>query len=149
MDKFDSSLRRGLPIPYEVAPNSNINIKTTSDLQLEHLLSNLLKYGVIMASAVVLFGGILYLIRHGGEPANYHVFQGTPSEFCSPISVVKAALSGSSRGIIQLGLILLTAVPILRVVISLLAFLVLQNFSYVMVTSLVLVALMYSLVGGH
>ena len=38
-------------------------------------------YGVLIASAVVLFGGILYLIRHGSEPAEYQVFIGTPSEF--------------------------------------------------------------------
>lgn len=122
---------------------------TSSDTQLELLLSNFLKYGVLIASAVVLLGGILYLIRHGAEPAEYHIFHGTPSEFCSPLGVINTVLSGSSRGIIQLGLIILIAIPILRVVISLLTFLVLQNFIYVLVTSLVLAALVYSLVGAY
>src|ERR687885_1853664 len=73
-------------------------------LGLEQFISNLLKYDVLLASALVLMGGILYLIRHGAEPADYRFFQGTPAEFCSLGGVVTAVLSGSSRGIIQLSL---------------------------------------------
>jgi uncharacterized membrane protein len=123
--------------------------KTESEQQLESLLSNLLKYGVLTASAVVLLGGILYLIRHGAEPVQYHVFRGEPSQLCSPAGVLEAVLSGSRRGIIQLGLLLLIATPVLRVVISLVVFLRSRNFHYVIVTFLVLTALIYSLVGAY
>jgi uncharacterized membrane protein len=133
----------------EMSENRKLITTTSSDTKLELLLSNFLKYGVLIASAVVLLGGILYLIRHGAEPADYHIFHGTPSQFCSPSGVINAVLSGSSRGIIQLGLIILIAIPILRVIISLLTFLVQRNFIYVTVTSLVLAALFYSLVGAY
>lgn len=123
--------------------------KTESEQQLESLLSNLLKYGVLTASAVVLLGGILYLIRHGAEPVQYHVFGGEPSQLCSPAGVLEAVLSGSRRGIIQLGLLLLIATPVLRVVISLVVFLRSRNFHYVIVTFLVLTALIYSLAGAY
>ncbi|RCJ24614.1 hypothetical protein A6S26_18955 [Nostoc sp. ATCC 43529] len=53
------------------------------------------------------------------------------------------------RGIIQLGLLLLIATPILRVVISLLAFLIKREFIYVIVTLLVLASLTYSLIGAY
>ncbi len=123
--------------------------KTSSEQQLENLLSNLLKYGVLIASAVVLFGGILYLIRHGAEPAEYQFFRGTPSEFRSPTGVVKAVFSGSSRGIIQLGLLLLIAIPIVRVVVSLLAFIRRRDLIYILVNLFVLAALSYSLIGAY
>lgn len=136
--------------PHECEIDSNKNVtKAISEQQLENLLSNLLKYGVLIASAVVLFGGILYLIRHGAEPAQYHFFHGEPSEFRSPAGVVDAALSGSSRGLIQLGLLLLVATPIVRVIISFLAFLWRREFIYVIVTSLVLASLIYSLIGAY
>ncbi|OUL33045.1 hypothetical protein BV372_17860 [Nostoc sp. T09] len=123
--------------------------KTLSEQQLETLLSNLLKYGVLLASTVVLIGGILYLIRHGSEPVTYQFFQGEPSEFRSPVGVINAVLSGSRRGIIQLGLLLLIATPVLRVVISLLAFIWRREFIYIVVTLIVLASLTYSLVGAY
>jgi len=123
--------------------------KTKREQQLELLISNLLKYGVFLASAVVLVGGILYLIRHGGEPADYRVFHGTPSEFRSLEGVVNAVLLGSRRGIIQLGLLILIATPIVRVAISFLAFLRQRDFVYVVVTLLVLSELIYSMIGAY
>ena len=144
-----------LPNNCEIDVNKSVT-KTLSEQQLEYLLSNLLKYGVLIASAVVLLGGILYLIHHGNEPAGYHFFQEEPSEFRSLAGVVKAVLSGSDaygglrlRGIIQLGLLLLIATPILRVFISLLVFLLQREFIYVIVTLLVLSSLIYSLVGAY
>ncbi|MGI2904395.1 DUF1634 domain-containing protein [Tolypothrix sp. VBCCA 56010] len=129
--------------------DSNSITKTSSEQQLENLLSNLLKYGVLIASAVVLLGGILYLIRHGAEPAEYHFFRGTPSKFRSPTSVVEAVFSGSSRGIIQLGLLLLIATPIVRVIVSLLAFVRQRDLIYIFVNLFVLAALTYSLIGAY
>lgn len=123
--------------------------KTKRELQLELLLSNLLKYGVFLASAVVLLGGILYLIRHGSEPADYRVFHGVPSEFRSPDGIINAVLSGSRRGIIQLGLLILVATPIVRVAISFLAFLRQRDYVYIAITSLVLSGLIYSLIGAY
>ncbi|NEU75741.1 DUF1634 domain-containing protein [Hassallia byssoidea VB512170] len=129
--------------------DSNSITKTSSEQQLENLLSNLLKYGVFIASAVVLLGGILYLIRHGAEPAEYQFFRGTPSQFRSPTGVVEAVFSGSSRGIIQLGLLLLIATPIVRVIVSLLAFIRRRDLIYIFVNLFVLAALTYSLIGAY
>ncbi|MBD2775945.1 DUF1634 domain-containing protein [Iningainema tapete] len=128
--------------------DANSNLKTLSEQQFEQLLSNLLKYGVLIASSVVLVGGILYLLRHGSEPVDYGFFQGVPSKLCSPTGVVTAALSGSYSGIIQLGLLLLVATPIVRVVISLLVFLKQREYIFSAISLFVLTALIYSLVAG-
>lgn len=123
--------------------------RTFGELSLETILSNLLRYGVLLASTVVFIGGILYLIRHGSEPVNYKFFQGEPAEFCSPLGVINAVLAGSRRGIIQLGLLLLIAIPVLRVVISLFTFIWRREFAYVIITLIVLASLTYSLVGAY
>lgn len=130
--------------------NSEKNVtQTSSDRNIEQFISSLLRYGVLLASAVVLVGGVLYLLRHGAEPADYQFFYGAPAEFCSPLGVVKAVLSGSSRGIIQLGILLLIATPVARVVFSVLVFLWQQDFIYVFITSFVLAALIYGLIGAY
>jgi uncharacterized membrane protein len=147
--QFQQHQDSDIPALENQKPNTVDIIKTAGEQQLENLLSNLLKYGVIIASTVVLLGGIMYLIRHGAEPAEYQFFRGEPSEFRSPSGVIKAVLSGSGRGIIQFGLLLLIATPIIRVLISLLVFLRQRDFTYVIVTLLVLAALTYSLVGAY
>ncbi len=123
--------------------------KLPGDQQLEQFISNLLKYGVFLASAVVFVGGVLYLIRHGTEPVDYRFFQGEPAVFRSPKGVVTAVLSGRRRGIIQLGLLLLIATPVARVAFSLLAFLRQRDFIYVIVTLFVLAELIYSFIGAY
>jgi uncharacterized membrane protein len=139
--------------------------KSEQEQQLENLISNLLKYGVLLASAVVLFGGIIYLIHHGSELTEYDYFHGEPSQLRSPSGIVKTIMSAKNssfetlrdslketlreRAIIQFGLLLLIATPILRVIVSLLFFLRMRDLVYVVITSLVLSALIYSLIGAY
>lgn len=117
--------------------------------QIEQLVGNLLRYGVLLATTVVLVGGILYLIRHGGEAPHYQFFRDEPSAFRTPEGVATAALAGRRRGIIQLGLLLLIATPVARVALSLLAFVRQRDFTYIIVTAIVLAGLLYSLIPGH
>ncbi|NJP08576.1 MAG: DUF1634 domain-containing protein [Leptolyngbyaceae cyanobacterium RU_5_1] len=122
---------------------------SSSDQQLGQFISSLLKYGVLLASGVVLIGGVLYLIRHGMESADYRLFQAEPTALRSPCGIVNAALSGSRLGMIQLGLLLLMATPIARVLLSLMMFLRQRDFTYVAVTSFVLLVLIYSFIGAY
>ena len=144
----DSALETGSELV--VSDDGGSTEELASTQQLGQWLSYLLRYGVLSAGAVVLVGGILYLIRHGAEEAaNYHLFREEPTMFRSPAGVMTAVLSGSSRGIIQLGLLLLIATPIARVAVSLLTFLSQRDFTYVFVTGLVLTGLIYSFVGAY
>ncbi|MBD1870549.1 DUF1634 domain-containing protein [Cyanobacteria bacterium FACHB-471] len=119
------------------------------DYRLGIILSNLLKYGVWLATAIVLLGGILYLVRHGMEPVNYHIFQGEPDMFRSPAGVIDAVLSGRRRGIVQLGLLFLIATPVLRVLVSFIFFIKQRDIPYVVITGLVISGLLYSLLGAY
>ncbi|MEQ9552026.1 MAG: DUF1634 domain-containing protein [Coleofasciculus sp. G3-WIS-01] len=123
--------------------------ESANPLQLEQWIGNLLNYGVILSSSLVLVGGILYLIRHGFEPVNYRMFQGEPAEFRSPVGVIQGVLSGRRRGIIQLGLLVLIATPILRVAFSCMMFIRQRDWTYTVLTWLVLFGLIYSFVGAY
>lgn len=136
------------PNAYQVEGRREIT-ELSNHLSTEQVISNLLRFGVLLASALVLMGGVLYLIRHGAEPAEYQLFQGEPAMFCSPGGVVTAILSGHRRGLVQLGLLLLIATPIARVFFSLFAFVKQRDFTYIIVNLLVLAGLIYSLLGAY
>lgn len=120
--------------------------KTKSEQQLEILIGNLLKYGVFTACSTVLVGGILYLAESGLEPVDYRFFEGQPSVLHAPMLLVDGVLSGSYYSIIVFGLLLLIAIPIIRVIISLLTFLKQGDFTYTLMTSIALSGLIYSFI---
>src|SRR5690242_17047156 len=88
----------------------------------ERFLGTLLRVGVFCAAAVVILGGLLFLGRHGGEAPDYHEYRSAPSPLYSPGGIIDWALDGRGQGIIQLGLLVLIATPVARVVFSALGF---------------------------
>jgi uncharacterized membrane protein len=121
-----------------------------TDEQVEQVVGNLLRGGVMLSAVVVFVGGVLFLARYAREPVkDRREFQPEAEEFRKPGLIVRAAASGGSRGLIQLGLLLLIATPVARVVFSAFAFLRQRDCFYVGVTLLVLAVLLYSLFSGH
>jgi uncharacterized membrane protein len=101
-----------------------------------------------LSATVVLLGAIIYLVRHGFEPANYRVFHGEPNELKSVHGIVRFAFHLHGRGFIQLGLLLLIATPVARVIFSVFGFARERDRMYVGFTLIVLVVLLYSLFGS-
>jgi uncharacterized membrane protein len=120
-----------------------------TDEQIEQILGNLLRVGVLAAAAVVALGGVMYLARYGTTPVDYHTFRGVPADLRSPTGIVADALALSSGGVIQLGLLLLVATPVARVIFSVFAFARQRDFTYVVLTLIVLAILLYSLFAEH
>ncbi|MGA3293047.1 MAG: DUF1634 domain-containing protein [Candidatus Acidiferrales bacterium] len=116
-----------------------------SDERIENIIGNLLRAGVILAAAVVLTGGVLYVAKFGGQKPQYQVFRGEPSDLRSVSQIFTEAVSLHSRGLIQLGLLLLIATPVARVAFSVLAFAEQRDWLYVSITLVVLAVLVYSL----
>ncbi len=119
-----------------------------SDEQVEAIVGTLLRSGVIAAAVVVLAGGILYLIHYGAGRPDYSIFKEVPAEFRSVGGILTAVFSVKSRGLIQLGLLLLIATPVARVAFSILAFALQRDRTYIIITSIVMGILIYSLVCG-
>jgi uncharacterized membrane protein len=119
-----------------------------TDQRVETILGNVLITGVIVSAGVVLIGALIYLSRHGMNLPDYRFFKGEPADLRSVRGIVKDALAESGRGIIQLGLLLLIATPVMRVLLSLVAFLRQGDKTYVAVTLIVFAILVYSLMGN-
>lgn len=114
--------------------------------EFEVFLGNLLRYGVILAATVVTIGGIFYLINHGTEAVHYHHFRGEPQDFRAFGSIIHDAFTLKEwRSVIQLGLLILLAVPVLRVAFSAYGFARQSDRTYVIITLVVLAVLLWSL----
>jgi uncharacterized membrane protein len=120
-----------------------------TDQSLELMLGNLLRWGVILSAIVVLAGGALYLAQHGMDQPDYRKFHGTPSELTSVPGIVREAAALHSRGMIQLGLLLLVLTPVARVVLSAVGFLLERDWMYLAITLIVMAVLFYSLIRIH
>jgi uncharacterized membrane protein len=120
-----------------------------TDQELEDLLGQCLRAGVLLAASVVFVGGILYLLHHGWSTPDYGVFRGEPADLRSLSGIIQAALSLNSRGIIQFGLLLLIATPITRVILAMIGFFRQRDFMYLLVSLIVLSLLIYSLLDGQ
>jgi uncharacterized membrane protein len=120
-----------------------------TDEKMEWVISLLLRIGVISAAALVLAGGILYLYQHGNVFPQYQTFQGEPLYLRALGGILSSATSLDSRGIIQLGLVLLVLTPVARVVFSVAAFAIQRDRLYVGVTLIVLIVLLYDLLWSY
>jgi uncharacterized membrane protein len=117
---------------------------------LEEQLGWLLLAGVVTSAAVLLVGGAVFLARHGAEPVpDRRAFVPQPAEFSRPLDIARAALQGSGRAIIQLGLLLLIATPVARVAYSAAAFARRRDRAYTVIALIVLAVLLYGLLSGH
>jgi uncharacterized membrane protein len=120
-----------------------------SDQQVEQTVGNLLRNGLLIATALVLAGAVIYLMRHGDEAPVYRIFHGEPPDLRGLAGIVDVALDWRGRGIIQLGLLVLLATPVARVLFSIVAFAMQRDRLYVGITMVVLAVLLYSIVGGY
>jgi len=117
------------------------------DADVQQAVGNLLRGGVLLAAAVVLAGGVLFLLRHGGAVPDYRVFRGEPVVLRALGGILRDTFTGSGRGMMQLGVLLLVATPVARVAFTAVAFALERDRTYVLVALLVLSLLLKSLIG--
>lgn len=119
-----------------------------SDEHVEQFIGRLLQAGVFIAAMVTLVGAVVLLAREGGTPARFGTFRGAIPELLSVSGVIRGTLALDGRAIVQLGLILLILTPVARVALTLWAFVRQHDRLYVLVTTIVLVLLLYGLIWG-
>lgn len=118
--------------------------KTTNSI-----LSITIRILVITSAAIVITGCILYLFKYGLSTPEYSTFHGGESIRISPIAILHEAFNFYPKAIIQLGLLLLIAIPLVRVILFLLLFLFQRDWLYSCITFFVLSVLIFSFVGGR
>ncbi len=119
-----------------------------TDQKIEEMVSVLLRIGVLVSGAVVLAGGLFFLFRHGYETAAFSTFHGEPSVDRLVHEIVGGAVHLRARSLIQLGVLLLIATPILRVVLCMVGFAMERDHKFVWITAIVLSVLLFSLISG-
>lgn len=116
-----------------------------TDEKLEVLIGRMLQTGVLLAAAIVLAGGIMYLLGTAGPRPDYSHFTGVAQHLRTPSGMWHGMLRGDADSVIQLGLLVLIATPVFRVIFAGAGFLLERDQLYFWVSATVLAVLMYSM----
>jgi len=123
--------------------------KTATDVDIQHIIGWILRVGVISSMLVVFVGGCLYLYRHGHEQVHYKDFVGIPGFVHSASGIIHGILTWRGRAIIQAGIILLIATPVIRIIFSAIGFVLEKDWLYTGITLLVLAIILTSALTGN
>lgn len=125
------------------------NTKRWNDDRMRDIMGTLLRVGVVTAASLVVIGGILFFSQHPKEIFDYTTFRGEPARFRQVHLILKEAFNFRGRDVIQLGLLVLIATPVARVIFSLIGFLKERDWIYVAITAVVLIILSVSLFSNY
>jgi uncharacterized membrane protein len=116
-----------------------------TDHDLDLSVAGMLRFGVTLAAVVVLAGGVLYLRHPWPAIPDYSHFNAGGPSLRTITGIFRGLMHLDSESIIQFGLVLLIATPVARVVFCVFGFARQRDRLYVVVSSLVLLILIYSL----
>lgn len=110
--------------------------------QVELIIGQILRIGVVLSATVISIGIIMMLVQGtGGYPNGVQ-----PNSFCAIFSGI---VQLKPFAVIMLGLFLLILTPTLRVAVSIYAFAVEKDHLYVWITTVVLIILLVASVIGY
>jgi uncharacterized membrane protein len=112
---------------------------------MEVIMGNLLRIGVLLSAFIVASGGVIFLLRHGSQLQHYHFFESEPRRLRDISDIWKTALQGRGQSLIQLGLLILIATPIARIIFSVIGYFLEKDYLYVSITLIVLGIIFFSL----
>lgn len=109
------------------------------------LIGAQLRFGVVLAAAICTFGGMLFFIQHPDSSLDFGSFSAEPKRLRDFNSILHEAFELRSRAVIQLGILVLMATPVLRVLLSFFGFVKERDWLYAIITLLVIAILFFSL----
>lgn len=118
------------------------------DTDMQAVIGWVLRLGVIVSICIVFVGGLLYLYRHGSEAPNHTRFVTQPA-FVKLGGIVRGIIDLHGQSIIQAGIVLLIATPVLRIIFSAIGFVLEKDRLYVFISLLVLLIIFLSSMSGH
>ena len=123
-------------------------MKAITDKEMEASIGRMLRVGVIISAAIVFLGGIIYLRQPYIKAPDYSHFVPAPETLPNLVQILQGAAHLNAGSIIQVGILLLIATPITRVVFCIAGFARQKDRLYVLISSSVLIILIYSLFQG-
>lgn len=126
----------------------SMNLRDPSSMNV--VLSNVLRYGVLLSAAIIIFGTALLITREGfasvGAFVTYNPNQVPHGTFAVSLgAMVQGLLVLDPFAVIELGVLALLATPVARVLFSALLFAAEGDRTYVYVTVVVLLLLLFSM----
>ncbi len=118
-----------------------------NDQKIEQIIGVLLRVGVSMSAALVFAAGIAYLWQNHAVRVSYQQFHGETAELTSVAGVVRGAANLDTLALMQLGLLILIATPVARVLFAAFAFALEHDWLYVIVSLIVFGVLLATLTG--
>lgn len=115
------------------------------DREMQLIMGNLLRAGVLLSMTVVFIGGVIYLFGFGHLQADYREFVLDEAGFFSLASIWSGLLELNGKAIIQLGIVLLIFTPISRVILAVISFFMERDYLYVLIGLLILSIILFSL----
>ncbi len=115
------------------------------DQDVQVVLGTLLRVGVIVSTAIVFLGGLLFIAQHHHQVVSFHDFKPEDTKFSSIAEIFKGLRTLDGLAIVQFGVLLLIFTPIARVVFSIFSFLMEKDYMYVVIGLIVLGVIITSL----
>src|SRR5579863_5450029 len=112
------------------------------DKDMQVIIGWILRAGVIVAMGFVFIGGLFFIYRHGYSVPNYTKFTGVPDFIRNFDGIIGGMLAFKGQAIIQFGIILLIATPVVRVAFSAIGFLMEKDYLYTAITLVVLLIIL-------
>ncbi|AYL97192.1 DUF1634 domain-containing protein [Mucilaginibacter celer] len=123
--------------------------KKFKDTDMQAVIGWILRAGVLVSMSIVFIGGVIYLYRHGHTHVDYSKFVGVPDFVSTPAGIIHGIFTLRGRAIIQAGIILLIATPVIRVIFSAIGFIMEKDYLYTAITLVVLLIIVSSMLSGH
>jgi uncharacterized membrane protein len=117
-----------------------------TDKTLENLIGILLRSGVLAAAAIVSISGVVFVAQHHAEHPAYASFHLEADNLRTIGGIIRSSRHLQSDAIIQLGLLVLIATPVLRVALAAVGFYLERDRLYLAVSLIVLTILLLSLI---
>jgi uncharacterized membrane protein len=123
-------------------------VKAPTDKRLEASIASMLRFGVILSAVVVAAGGVLYLRGAPIAAPDYAQFHPESPSLRTVVGVLRGVAHLDSASIIQSGILLLIATPVIRVIFCIVGFARQKDPLYIAISASVLAILTYSLTRG-
>jgi uncharacterized membrane protein len=118
------------------------------DADLESRMGRLLQAGVSVAGLTMALGGALYLWQQGRASASYAHFRTVDPELKTIAGVFRGVRALRATAIIQFGVLLMIATPVMRVAFAVFGFAQERDWLYMFISMVVLGLLAYGLLAA-
>src|ERR1700761_287317 len=131
--------------PTKISPTK----RSFKDKDMQAIIGWILRIGVSASMILVFIGGIFFVFRHGHSIPDYKNFKGVPYFIHNTGGILEGVRNLKGQAIIQLGIILLIATPIIRVAFSAVGFIIEKDYLYTAISLIVLLIIFASMVTGY